>query len=185
MNQQYEQLNVESGDTFSTPFNRTKKRLSNLSGIVQSKGRFTKLIFIFGVGVSIIILCILLASKSSQLSTVRQSNSELNDQLSQINQQLQELNQQMTQINNEKSNLAKQNNDLTSSIEELEGKNKKQQEENDVTQLSINDVKGKMLSTNQMLSKLTDENSKTELESSQLEINSKTYTTEIDNLQKN
>ena len=62
MNQQYEQLNVESGDTFSTPFNRTKKRLSNLSGIVQSKGRFTKLIFIFGVGVSIIILCILLAS---------------------------------------------------------------------------------------------------------------------------
>lgn len=47
MNQQYEQLNVESGDTFSTPFNRTKKRLSNLSGIVQSKGRFTKLIFIF------------------------------------------------------------------------------------------------------------------------------------------
>lgn len=115
MNQQYEQLNVESGDTFSTPFNRTKKRLSNLSGIVQSKGRFTKLIFIFGVGVSIIILCILLASKSSQLSTVRQSNSELND----------ELNQQMTQINNEKSNLAKQNNDLTSSIEELEGKNKK------------------------------------------------------------
>ena len=115
---------------------------------------------------------------------MRQSNSELNDQLSQINQQLQELNQQMTQINNEKSNLAKQNNDLTSSIEELEGKNKKQQEENDVTQLSINDVKGKMLSTNQMLSKLTDENSKTELESSQLEINSKTYTTEIDNLQK-
>ena len=103
---------------------------------------------------SIIILCILLASKSSHLSTVRQSNSELNDKLSQINQQLQELNQQMTQINNEKSNLAKQNNDFTSSIEELEGKNKKQQEENDVTQLSINDVKGKMLSTNQMLSKL-------------------------------
>ena len=31
MNQQYEQLNVESG-YFSTPFNRTKKRLSNLSG---------------------------------------------------------------------------------------------------------------------------------------------------------
>ena len=61
MNQQYEQLNVESG-YFSTPFNRTKKRLSNLSGIVQSKGRFTKLIFIFGVGVSIIILCMLLAS---------------------------------------------------------------------------------------------------------------------------
>ena len=50
MNQQYEQLNVESG-YFSTPFNRTKKRLSNLSGIVQSKGRFTKLIFIFGVDV--------------------------------------------------------------------------------------------------------------------------------------
>ena len=90
----------------------------------------------------------------------------------------------MSQINNEKSNLAKQNNDLTSSIEDLDAKNKKQQEENDVTQLSINDVKGKMLSTNQMLSKLTDENSKTELDISQLEINSKTYTTEIDNLQK-
>ena len=68
MNPQYEQLNFESGDSFPTPFNRTKKGgLANLSGIVQSKGRFTKLIFIFGVGVSIIILCILLASKSSQL----------------------------------------------------------------------------------------------------------------------
>lgn len=85
----------------------------------------------------------------------------------------------MSQINNEKSNLSKQNNDLSSSIEDLEAKNKKQQEENDVTQLSINDVKAKMLSTNQLLSSLTEENSKTELE-----INSKTYSSEIDTLQK-
>ena len=107
MNQPYEQLNTATGDTFSTPFTRTKRGgMGSLGSMVQSKGKSVRYVFIFGVGIVIIILSILLASKSSQLSTLRQENSTLNDQVSQINQQTNELNQQMTQINNEKSNLA-------------------------------------------------------------------------------
>lgn len=181
MNQNYEQLNTATADSFSNPFTRTRK--GGYSEIIRGKNRFGKYIFIFSIGLLIIILCIFLASKSSQLSTLKQENSSLNDKLSQVNAQEHDLKQQYNQLNAEKVNLSKQNTDLSNSIQEYEEKNKKLEQENNANTDTINDIKAKLTSTNEKIAQLTEENNKAGLEISNLEINSKTYTAEIEDLQ--
>ncbi len=181
MNQNYEQLNTATADSFSNPFTRTRK--GGYSEIIRGKNRFGKYIFIFSIGLLIIILCIFLASKSSQLSTLKQENSNLNDKLSQVNAQEHDLKQQYNQLNAEKVNLSKQNTDLSNSIQEYEEKNKKLEQENNANTDTINDIKARLTSTNEKIAQLTEENNKASLEISNLEINSKTYTAEIEDLQ--
>ncbi len=181
MNQNYEQLNTATADSFSNPFTRSRK--GGYSEIIRGKNRLGKYILIFGIGLLIIILCIFLASKSSQLSTLKQENSNLNDQLSQINAQEHDLKQQYNQLNAEKVNLSKQNTDLSNSIQDYEEKNKKLEQENNANTDTINDIKSKLTSTNEKIAQLTEENNKAGLEISNLEINSKSYTAEIEDLQ--
>ena len=181
MNHNYEQLNTANADSFSNPFTRTRK--GGYSEIIRGKNRLGKYILIFGIGLLIIILCIFLASKSSQLSTLKQENSNLNDQLSQINAQEHDLKQQYNQLNAEKVNLSKQNTDLSNSIQDYEEKNKKLEQENNANTDTITDIKTRLTAANEKIVQLTEENNKASLEISNLEINSKSYTAEIEELQ--
>ena len=62
-------------------------------------------------------------------------------------------------------------------------KNKQLEQENNANTDTINDIKSKLTSTNEKIAQLTEENNKAGLEISNLEINSKSYTAEIEDLQ--
>lgn len=181
MNRDYEQLNTGTSDNLGNPFSRTRK--GGFNEIMRNKNRYGKYIFIFGACLLIIILCIFLASKSSQLSTLKQENTNLNEQLSQMSAQEHDLKQQHTQLTAEKTNLSKQNADLTSSIQDFETKNSQLEEENKANAGSVENIKQKLTETNNKINELTALNEKATKDIASMELNAKSYQLEIEELQ--
>lgn len=181
MNRDYEQLNIGTSDNLGNPFSRTRK--GGFNEIMRNKNRYGKYIFIFVACLFIIILCIFLASKSSQLSTLKQENTNLNEQLSQISAQEHDLKQQHTQLTAEKTNLSKQNADLTTSIQDYEAKNRQLEEENKANAGNVESIKQQLSATNDKINELTALNEKANKEIASMELNTKTYALEIDELQ--